>query len=426
MRVALAAAMLLAACSEAQPKPVPDATREAAGQATDAGERPPNEPRPDAGQDVVSGAKQGASEAAGTVAAGTKEAAQGVAQGASEAGRAAAAAGAAGVAAAGTAAADVAEALQKLPPAPPIPDTPVFLPAVEESKDNPTTPEKVWLGYQLFWDKRLSKDGSMSCESCHHPELAWTSGKPTDPKVGGGPNKRNAPTVENVAYFRSLYWDGRAPTMEAVSAAAWKGQLGADPDQAAAKLNAIVGYRAQFQRAFQEDATAKNVPMALAAFLRALKTGNAPWDKFEQGEGDAVSMQVRRGYRVFQSARCTLCHVPPLYTDSDFHNVGVGFDKPEAERDHGRMDATKDPKDDGKFKTPTLRDISKTAPYFHDGSVATLSQAVDFMLKGGIKNPNRDEKLKPNKLSAKDRKALQAFLEALAGTATFTKGPELP
>ena len=214
--------------------------------------------------------------------------------------------------------------------------------------------------------------------------------------------------------------------MEAVSSAALKGQLGADPDETAARLNAVIGYRAQFQRAFKEDATGKNVPMALASFLRALKTGNAPWDRFEQGEGDAVSMEVRRGYRVFQNARCTLCHVPPLYTDSEFHNVGVGYDKPEADRDHGRMDATKDQKDDGKFKTPTLRDIAKTAPYFHDGGVASLSEAIDFMLKGGIKNPNRDEKLKPNRLSAKDRKALQAFLESLTGTPTFAKAPELP
>jgi len=166
--------------------------------------------------------------------------------------------------------------------------------------------------------------------------------------------------------------------------------------------------------------------MAMAAFLRALKTGNSKWDKFEQGEGDAVSMEARRGYRVFQNARCTLCHVPPLYTDSQFHNVGVGFDKPEAERDHGRMDATKDAKDDGKFKTPGLRDVAKTGPYFHDGSVATLSEAIDFMVKGGIKNPNRDEKLKPSRLSARDRKALQAFLESLTGTATFTKAPDLP
>src|SRR6267154_2201768 len=180
------------------------------------------------------------------------DAGQGVAQGASEAGRSAAGAVAAAVSAADKAAADLAEALQKLPPAPPIPDTPIFLAAVEESKDNPTTPEKVALGYKLFYDKRVSRDGSMSCESCHHPDLAYTSGNAVDPKVGGSMNKRNAPAMANVAYHQNgFYWDGRTPTMEAVTAAAWKGQLGVEkPDEVAAKLNAITGYRAEFQRAF--------------------------------------------------------------------------------------------------------------------------------------------------------------------------------
>jgi len=435
MRPIVFAALIAAAaaCSQPQPKPVPEETREAAGAPpTDAGTKPANEPgggamtaadagpdggAVDAGRDggVISDIKAGASEAVGNVKAGAEEA-----------GRTIADAGAQAVGAVGTAAADVAEAMQKLPPAPPIPDTPVFLPAVEESSDNPTTAEKVWLGYQLFFDKRLSKDGSMSCESCHHPELAWTSGKAVDPKVGGAMNKRNAPTMENVAYYQSFYWDGRSPTMEAVSAAAWKGQLGASPDEIAPKLNAVVAYRAQFQRAFKEDATGKNIAMALASFLRALKTGNAPWDKYEQGDKGAVGRTVQRGYRVFQNARCTLCHVPPLYTDSQFHNVGLGWEKPEADRDHGRMDATKDSKDDGKFKTPTLRDVARTGPYFHDGSVKSLSEAIDYMVKGGTKNPNLDEKLKPAKLSARDRQALQAFLESLTGTPTFTKSPELP
>jgi cytochrome c peroxidase len=430
MRIPLAAVLLAAACSQAQPKPAPEATREAAGQRVDAGAPAANEPGGTAVGTEDAGAQKAVNDAADAGQQAAADAGQdvvgGIKQGASEAGRAIADAGAKAVSAIGSAAADIAEAVQKLPPAPPIPDTPIFLPAVEEARDNPTTPEKVWLGYQLFFDNRLSKDGSMSCESCHHPDLAWTSGKAVDPKVGGALNTRNAPTMENVAYYHAFYWDGRAPTMEAVSAAAWKGQLGANADEIAAKLNAVTGYRAQFQRAFKEDATGKNVPMALAAFLRALKTGNAPWDRFEQGEGDAVSMEARRGYRVFQKARCTLCHVPPLYTDTDFHNVGVGYDKPEAQRDHGRMDATKDPKDDGKFKTPTLRDITKTAPYFHDGSSTSLSEAVDFMVKGGIKNPNRDEKLKPSRLSARDRKALQAFLESLTGTPTYAKAPELP
>jgi cytochrome c peroxidase len=310
----------------------------------------------------------------------------------------------------------------QLPPASPIPPTPPFLPPIEDPKENPTTPEKVQLGYILFFEKLLSKDRSMSCESCHHPELAWTEGRAVSPKVGGVMNTRNAPTMLNVAYHTSFYWDGRSPTVEAVCKAAWTGQLGADPASIAVALNTNGTYRAHFMRAFNSPATADNIPMALASFLRALKSGNAPYDKFEQGDKKAVSAAAKRGFQVFRKANCALCHVPPLYTDSQFHNVGVGWDRGE-KRDHGRMDATKDPKDDGKFKTPTLRDIAKTAPYFHDGGVKTLDEAIDFMVKGGKKNPNLDEKLKPVKLSKKDRAALKAFLESLTGTATFTRAP---
>ena len=161
----------------------------------------------------------------------------------------------------------------------------------------------------------------------------------------------------NLGYHQNgYYWDGRKPTLEDVTEAAWTGQLAAVPAEIAGRLNAIAVYRAEFQRAFHEDATAKNVPRALSAFLRALKSGNAPYDKLEQGDTKAVSAQVKRGRKVFeQSAHCTLCHVPPLYSDTQFHSTGAG-----ATGDHGRMDASKESTDDGKFKTPTLRDVSLT------------------------------------------------------------------
>jgi cytochrome c peroxidase len=283
----------------------------------------------------------------------------------------------------------------------------------------------VWVGYLLFFDKRLSRDGSMSCESCHHPDLAYTEGQPVSPKVGGAMNKRNAPTMLNVGYHTSFYWDGRAPTLEATCEAAWKNQLGADPATIATQLSANAIYRAHFQRSFDSPPTGKNIAQALAAFLRVLKSGNAPYDKFELGHQRAVSQEAKRGFEVFRKANCALCHVPPLYTDFQFHNAGIGWDLGD-KRDHGRMDATKDPKDDGKFKTPTLRDIAKTAPYFHDGSVKTLDEAIEMMASGGKKNPNLDEKLKPAKLSRRDKADLKAFLESLTGTYSFTRAPELP
>jgi len=307
-----------------------------------------------------------------------------------------------------------------------IPAAPKGLPEMEDSKDNPTSGDKVALGRMLFFDKRASKDGSMACAECHHPDLGYTDGKPLSTKVGGGVNKRNTPTVENLGYNHLFYWDGRKPTLEAVCEAAWTGQLGADKTAVPAALNQVPGYKALFQRAFQQDATGENVPKAFAAFLRALKTGDAAFDKFEAGDKKAASKDAQHGFEVFKTAGCALCHVPPLYTDSDFHNVGIGSDAPADKVDHGRKDATKDDKDDGKFKTPTLRDVAKGGPYFHDGSAKTLDEALDTMLAGGKKNPNLDEKLKPQKLSKKDRAALKAFLESLSGTPTFTAVPELP
>jgi cytochrome c peroxidase len=316
----------------------------------------------------------------------------------------------------------------ELPPAPQIPLPPPHLSDIEDSKDNPTTAEKVALGHQLFFDPRMSKDDSKACADCHLPDHAWTSPNAVDAKVGGAMNKRNAQTVVNLAYHSSFYWDGRKPTIEAVSDAAWKGQLGADAAAVAAKLNAVPVYNAEFHRAFKEEATTDNIPKALAAFLRALKNGNAPWDKYEAGDKKAVSADAVKGYEVFKKAGCINCHVPPHFTDFDFHNVGVGSDKPEAERDPGRKDATKAEADSGKFKTPTLRNIAVSGPYFHDGSVATLDGAVEWMSGGFAKGKpaGLDEKLKPAKLSKKEPAQLKAFLESLTGESTFTAKPELP
>lgn len=317
-----------------------------------------------------------------------------------------------------------------LPEAKALPKPPAFLGDITAPADNPTTPEKVALGYQLFFDKRMSKSQGMSCESCHHPDKAWTSGNAVDPKDDGKLNKRNSPSMLNIGYHPLFYWDGRKATVEAVVEAAWTGQLAASKQEVADRLNGVATYRAGFRRAFNEDATPANIPQALAAFLRVLQTGDAPWDKFEGGDRKAVSKEVQRGHEVFAKARCTLCHVPPLYSDFQFHNAGIGFSAGEGGAavfaDHGRMDATKDPADDGKFKTQPLREIARTGPYFHDGSAKTLEEAVDTMLAGGKANPRLDEKLKPNKLSARDRKALLAFLASLSGKATFEGAPELP
>jgi cytochrome c peroxidase len=261
----------------------------------------------------------------------------------------------------------------------------------------------------------------MACESCHHIENGWTSGQALDAKVGGGMNTRNAPSVLNLGSHPAFYWDGRMPTLEAVSAAAWKGQLGADPAVVAKALNESAVTKALFDRAFggTSGATAENVPMALASFFRALQNGNSPWDKFTAGDKTAMSKEAQAGWALFQKSGCVACHVPPLFSDVDYHALGVNDDP-------GRKNATKLDADQGKFKTPSLRNVALTGPYFHDGSAKALSDAVAFMAKGGNVKPGSDPKLKAVKLSKKDAANLEEFLKALTGESTFTKAPAQP
>ncbi len=318
--------------------------------------------------------------------------------------------------------------LPELPAAAALPAAPMFLNAPPENPDNPTTPEKVALGYRLFFDKRLAGDGSMPCEGCHHPDKGWSSGAALDAKVGGAMNKRNAPTMLNLGYHTALYWDGRKPTIEATVEAAWQGQLGAKDKEAdiAAALNAVPVYRAHFWRAFDQDADKATIVKALGSFLRALTAGDAPWDRYEKGDKAAVSADAIKGFEVFRSAGCAACHTPPLYSDMMFHQVGIGWDKPEGKRDHGRKDKTEGNEDDGKWKTPPLRNVALTAPYFHDGSVATLEAAIDVMLAGGAnlgKVDNMDEKMQEVTLKPGEKQQLRAFLEALTGTPAFAGAP---
>ena len=307
--------------------------------------------------------------------------------------------------------------------------------------DNPITPEKVELGKQLFFDKRLSKTGNMSCETCHMPEKGWADGKALSAKFDGSMNTRHTPTLFNVGFYQQWYWDGRAATLEGQVLAAWRGQMGGDPDQVAMALNGIEAYKTAFEKSMGGPPNPDRITKALATFVRTLRSENAPWDKYEKGDKSAVSQDAVKGFDVFSQtdkANCTLFHLPPLYTDTLFHNVGVGYDKPNPDPGRGKILAdaaqqkgTTDPdaqKMMGAFKTPTLRSITDTAPYFHDGRTNTLEEAVDFMLKGGIRkgNPNIDEKLKPKMLRPEERQQLIAFLKSLTPEPKPFERPKLP
>jgi cytochrome c peroxidase len=299
---------------------------------------------------------------------------------------------------------------------------PAGLPEMNVPAENPLTPERVALGKMLFFDKRLSKDGSASCETCHLHEKGWTDGLRFSTKVGGGTNTRNTPSLYNTGYLRDgWYWDGRAPTLEKQIEAAWKAQMGADPAEIAKRIGGVKGYRDEFQKVMGGEPTPEGIVKALACFVRTLRSGDAPWDRYERGEKGAVSEDAVAGYRLFtETLQCSLCHAPPLYFDWGYHNVGVG-----EEKDLGRGAITKDPKDAGAFKTPGLRSVTKTAPYFHDGSVASLEEAVRLMAKGGIPNPNLDPKLRPHKLDERELAQILAFLKALESSESFER-PTLP
>jgi cytochrome c peroxidase len=291
--------------------------------------------------------------------------------------------------------------------------------------DNPMTPEKVALGRQLFFDERLSGDGSRSCYSCHVCEKGLTDGVA---KSVGAFNKqlpRSSPTLWNIGYHKEFYWDGRSGSLEKQAMAAWTGaNMGAKADEIAAKLNTIQGYRGQFQQVFGSDATPDNIVKAIAAFERTIISGNTAWDRYQAGDKTALSESAWRGWNIFQAIKCNNCHDGVLFTDQQYHNVGIGMDQKEP--DVGRFKVTNKPEDTGAFKTPTLRDIAKSAPYFHDGSAATLEAAVDTMLKGGIPNDHLDKKnLEPHNVLPDQRQALLDFLKSLSVDCALKK-PELP
>jgi cytochrome c peroxidase len=289
--------------------------------------------------------------------------------------------------------------------------------------DNPMTPAKVALGRQLFFDERLSFDGSRSCYSCHVCEHGLTDGLPKAVGAGNKQLTRSSPTLWNIGYHKEFYWDGRSPSLEKQALAAWTGgNMGAKADEIVAKLNAFQDYRAQFQKVFNSDATPDSVVKAIAAYERTLISGNTAWDRWKAGDNTAINQSAWRGWNIFQAIKCNNCHDGVLFTDQQYHNIGIGMDQKEP--DPGRFNVTKKPEDTGAFKTPTLRDIAKSAPYFHDGSAKTLEEAVDIMLAGGKPNKYLDKKnLEAHKILPEQREDLLNFLRSLTVDCTLSKPP---
>lgn len=313
----------------------------------------------------------------------------------------------------------VAAAQSQNAPAPWRPEIPegldLYLPVREE---NPLTPEKVALGRRLFFDPLLSRDYTLACASCHDPRRAFTDGLPVAIGVGTRHGTRNAPALLNRAYGKAQFWDGRAASLEEQALQPIENPKEFDMTLAEviARLKAHHEYSVLFEAAFGREVNAEDLGRALASYVRTILSGDAPIDHYLSGDQGALSPQARLGLRLFRGkANCTTCHLGPNFTDEQFHNTGVAWRNGEL-LDPGRFAVTGKEDDRGAFKTPTLREVARTAPYMHDGSLKKLEEVVEFYDRGGTPNPYLDTELRPLGLTEEEKQALLAFLQALSGT----------
>jgi len=272
---------------------------------------------------------------------------------------------------------------------------------------NPLTPEKIALGKQLFSDPRLSADQSLSCASCHNPSTAFADHRKVSSGVYGRQGNRNVPTLIGRGYGSLHFWDGRAANLEEQVM-----QPIVNPLEMGASMETVLNRL----RPGYPMLTAPAIADALASYVRSIQSVNAPFDRYMAGDANAISDLAREGLRLFEDkARCYICHGGDLFTDESFHNTGVSWSNGHL-IDEGRARITGKRYHMGAFKTPTLREIANTAPYMHDGSIATLEGVIDFYDHGGNPNPYLDENIVPLHLTVAEKQALAAFLRSLSGT----------
>lgn len=306
---------------------------------------------------------------------------------------------------------------------------PKGLPPLVHPEDNPPTAEKIALGKMLYFDPRLSKDNTISCASCHDSTKGYSNGDQFATGVGGAKGGRSAPSVVNSAYYNSQFWDGRARTLEEQALGPIQNpiEMSMTLEDVVSKLNGIEGYRQQFQKVFGTDVTADGIAKAIAVYERTVLSGDAPYDRFQAGDKSALSEAAQRGMKLFfGKAHCSACHTGPNFTDNSFHNIGIGMDRDNP--DLGRFEISKLGGDKGAFKTPTLREIGRTAPYMHDGTLKTLEEVVQHYSKGGIANTWLDEEIFPRNLTQQEIADVVTFLKEGLSSDTYPEhaAPELP
>jgi cytochrome c peroxidase len=310
-----------------------------------------------------------------------------------------------------------------------------LLPEVVPSpEDNRLTPERAALGKQLFFDPRLSGTRQSTCASCHFPERGWSDGFPKSIRFMGGVMTRASPTLVNSGYNTIFQWDGRSPTLEhqAINGASATGSMNAGPPSPVdgnANITKIRGYVEAFARAYPgEGVTPQTIAKAISSFERSIVSKDSPFDQWLRGKADALTAQQVHGFRVFvdpQKGNCSICHSAPNFTDNGFHNLGLksfADEKPDVGRFAQRPVALMR----GAFKTPQLRDVAETAPYFHDGSARTLEAVVEHYAKAGEVRTNLSPNMKALPLTAEDKAALVAFMRGLSTRHPVFVYPVLP
>jgi cytochrome c peroxidase len=312
--------------------------------------------------------------------------------------------------------------------------SPLGLPPVPIPADNPPTADTIALGRRLYYDRQLSGDNTVACANCHSPTMFFTDGRPVSLGVNGKTGTRNAPTVLNAAYQPVQFWDGRATSLEDQAGGPIQNpvEMNQKHDVMVAKISKLTDYQGAFDKAFGKGPiTVLKVEKAIAGFERTLLSGNSPFDRYQYGgDQSAMSAAAIRGLAIFKDktkGNCVVCHTIEdkfaLFADGKFHNLGTGVDPNGDLKDQGRYDETHLDADRGAFRTPTLRNIAKTGPYMHDGSVKTLKDVVDFYVGGGTSNPHLDKEIKELKLKGPEREDLVAFLESLTGDVPANAGP---
>ncbi|MFZ5818018.1 MAG: cytochrome-c peroxidase [Bacillota bacterium] len=329
------------------------------------------------------------------------------------------------------------------------------LPPLKAPADNPTTPEKVELGKMLYWDGRLSGDLSTPCAVCHLPEKGWGDGNEMSRGYPGTKHWRNSQTVLNSAYYAKLFWAGETTSLEKQAESAATGNVAgnADPNMVEERLRQVPEYMKRWKEVFGHEPTWDTAMKAIAAFERTIVSKNVPFDKYAQGDKNAISSKAKEGLALFTGkANCIQCHSGSFFTNESYVAIGVprhpdldtdvqrqitlrfqhysrGLSEKEyrqATDDLGLFYVTLREADKYKFRVPTLREVSITGPYMHNGVFKTLEEVVEFYNKGGGDVPNKDPRIKPLNLSSGEKAALVEFLKTLTGDPILVEPPKLP